>query len=209
MTALCKICEKKRGRRLCPGVGAEICAPCCAASREITIDCPSTCEYLREARFHEVPTPMAEELIPNKDIQLSESFIRDHDSLVLVLGLALKRAMNEAKAVDFDAREALEALIKTYRTLKSGLIYETRPANPYAAGLQDKITDAIQEMQKRLAGKGTSIPDVSVLGSLVFLQRLELQYNNGRRRGRAFKDFLADYIPESAAPAQESSALVI
>jgi hypothetical protein len=37
----------------------------------------------------------------------------------------------------------------------------------------------------------------------VFLQRLELQHNNGRRRGRAFASFLNTWFPAPtpAAPA--------
>jgi hypothetical protein len=34
-----------------------------------------------------------------------------------------------------------------------------------------------------------------VLGILVFLQRLGLQHNNGRRRGRAFFGFLQTLLP--------------
>ncbi|HVZ36913.1 MAG TPA: hypothetical protein VG963_31020, partial [Polyangiaceae bacterium] len=38
--------------------------------------------------------------------------------------------------------------------------------------------------------------DADTLGVLIFLQRLELQHNNGRRKGRAFLDFLRAYLPE-------------
>ena len=44
--------------------------------------------------------------------------------------------------------------------------------------------------------------DADVLGALVFLQRLEYDRNNGRRRGRAFLDFLRalyDSAPGGAA----------
>ena len=42
-------------------------------------------------------------------------------------------------------------------------------------------------------------PDADVLGTLVFLQRLEFQHSNGRRRGRAFFDFLRTYFPAQPA----------
>jgi len=42
--------------------------------------------------------------------------------------------------------------------------------------------------------------DTDVLGALVFLQRLELQNNNGRRRGRAYFDFLRTYFPVQTPP---------
>jgi hypothetical protein len=110
--------------------------------------------------------------------------------------------MDKEHAVDADAREALEALIRTYRTRESGLIYETRPQNPYAAALQDVLTQSIEELRKRVAEERgmQTMRDVDLLGALVFLERLELQYANGRRRGRAFHDFLRGYLPEAEAP---------
>jgi hypothetical protein len=118
----------------------------------------------------------------------------------------LVRAMETGRAVDADAREALEALIRTYRTLESGLIYETRPANPYAARLQDALKDSIEELRKAgtEASGMHSLRDADILGVLVFLERIELQYANGRRRGRAFYDFLSRHFP--AQPAGESNA---
>lgn len=130
---------------------------------------------------------------------MSEEFIRQHEPLLLTLALALKKAMETGQAVDFDAREGLEALIRTYRTLQSGLIYETRPQNPYAAAIQQSLRESIQEFRQRTAEEMgmQTLRDADILGTLVFVQRLELQHNNGRPRGRAFFDFLASYLPES------------
>ena len=175
---------------------------CCGTERENTIDCPSSCEYLQAARKHEQPGPLDTENIPNKDIRLSEDFIRDNEHVVMWLSLALARAMEKERAVDSDAREALDALIRTYRTRDSGLIYETRPANPYAAAIQDAVVASVDELRKRVTEERgmETIRDADLLGTLVFLQRLELQYANGRRRGRAFHDFLRGYLPEAEAP---------
>jgi hypothetical protein len=132
---------------------------------------------------------------------LSEEFIREHEPLLFTLALALKRAMETSQAVDFDAREALEALIRTYRTLQSGLIYETRPQNPYAAAIQQSLRESIEDFRKRRAEElgMQTLRDADILGTLVFVQRLEIQHNNGRRRGHAFRDFLTSYLPESSA----------
>jgi len=204
----CKLCEKRRARRHCPGTDGEICPQCCGSERENTIHCPASCEYLREARFHEQPPPVPEDQIPNKDIRISEQFLREREALVFTLAVALKRAMETGDAVDFDAREALDAQIRTYRTLQSGLIYETRPANPYAAAIQRGLQRAVEVLREELAEQQGmhTLRDTDVLGVLVFLQRLELQYNNGRRRGKAFRDFLRGYLPESP---EESSGLAV
>ena len=223
----CKLCEKKRARRSCPGCDGEICASCCGAERENSIDCPSSCDYLREARIHEVPPPLKMEDIPHQDVKLSEDFIRSNEALVYTLGLAVKEAMANAPgnstAVDADAFEALEAMVQSYKALGAGLIYEARSPNPYAAAIQEKIREGLEALRTALrndpqlekavlpAGAAGHLRDSDILGSLVFLQRLEIQYNNGRRRGRAFRDFLNGYITGSAigsAPAQESPVIL-
>lgn len=212
MNTPCQICEKRRARRHCPGIGGEICAQCCGEQRENSIDCPSDCEHLREARLREVPPPVAEADIPNRDVHLSEKFVRDHEPLAFAFALALRRAMEEQRAVDFDAREALAALIRTYRTRESGLIYETQPTNPYAAAILERLKASIENLRKGLEQEAgmPRLRDTDILGVLVFLERLELQHNNGRRKGRAFLDFLRAYLPEpepEPAPSQPSLIL--
>lgn len=148
--------------------------------------------------MHERPAPLTENDIPNLDIPFKESFVEEHEREVMALSLALARAMQHEKAVDLDAREAIESLVRTYRTLQSGLIYESRPQNPYAAGIQERLLEAIEELREDIAEEAgmQMLRDVDVLATLVFLQRLEIQHNNGRRRGRAFFDFLRTYFPE-------------
>jgi hypothetical protein len=205
----CKLCQKKRARRHCPGLGADICPSCCGAERENSIDCPQACEYLQEARLRERPEPIPESAIPNLDIRVTEDFLREKDDLVVWLSNALARAMERERAVDGDAREALGALIRTYRTRESGLIYETRPANPYAAAVQDALKNAIEELGKAMAENTgmQSLRDTDILGVLVFLERIELQYANGRRRGRAFYDFLSTHFPAEPAADPNASAV--
>ena len=130
--------------------------------------------------------------IPNKDIRLTEKFVREQEHLIAWLAHALTEAMQAHKAVDADAREALDSLIRTYRTLESGLIYETRPQNPYASNIQEALKGSVEELRKRLTESSGmySLRDADVLGVLVFLQRLGLTHDNGRLRGRAFCDFL-------------------
>jgi hypothetical protein len=199
---VCKICQKKRARRYCPGVGGDICPVCCGTERENTIDCPLDCEHLQSARRHEQPTALDPVSLPNQDVRVSEDFIREHEELVVWLTLALEQAMEKERAVDTDAREALQALIRTYRTLESGLIYETRPQNPFAAAIQTELKTSIDDVRKRLTEQSGmhTLRDAEILGALVFLERLELQYNNGRRRGRAFFDFLRRHFPAQAEP---------
>src|SRR5262252_3584629 len=98
MPIQCKLCEKKRARRHCPGVGGEICPVCCGTERENSINCPLDCEHLQEARQRERPVVLSEDAIPNRDIRVSEQFIQEHEPQVTWLTIALARAMEKEKA---------------------------------------------------------------------------------------------------------------
>src|SRR5258708_19552919 len=124
----CKICEVRKPRRWCPGVRGDICSQCCGTEREVTVDCPFECEYLQQAWQREKPIQVAPEQIPNRDIRLSDKFIREQEELITVLGaILLEATLDVPDAVDSDVREALEALIPTYRTLQTALYSQTTP----------------------------------------------------------------------------------
>ena len=208
----CKICEIRRPRRFCPAVRDQICSLCCGQARETTLDCPLDCEYLQEARKHERPIPVNPDQFPNQDIRVTETCLRDKEPLLLALGRAvLIAALETPGAVDNDVREALAALIRTQRTLDSGLYYETRPENRIAAELCRRIQAVVTEFRRAEAERlqMTKTRDADVLGVLAFLQRLEIDRNNGRPRGRAFVDFLqGQFAVPSGAHAATTSLIV-
>ncbi len=202
----CKICNTRKPRRYCPGVNGEICSICCGNEREVTVNCPLDCPYLMEARLHEKRRELNPEDVPNKDIQVTEEFLHEHEPLFLFLSSRLaEAALTTSGAVDLDVREALQSLIRTYRTLQSGLYYETRPTNLVAAAIHRRMQEAIEGLGKELAEKNVApIRDAEMLGTLVFLERVELHENHGRPNGRAFIDYLRVHFPHSeqaAAPA--------
>lgn len=207
----CHLCETRRPRRFCPGVRAEICAQCCGAEREITVACPFDCEYLREAREHEKPPEVKAEDLPNRDIEITDEFIeRNAQVLHLAAGVLLEAASRVPGAVDYDLREALETLIRTRRTLESGIYYETRPANLMAAAIHQYFQAGMEEARRRTAERTgvATIRDGTVLGALVFLQRMEYHYNNGRRRGRSFLNFLYDNFNQAPPEGAVRSPLI-
>ncbi len=196
--SVCELCEKRRARRYCPGVRGDICPRCCGEEREISIDCPLECEFLQEARRHEKPPEVDPDEIPNKDIEVTKQFLHRNEHLVNHIGRALvTAALTTPGVVDSDVREALQAMIRTYLTLESGLIYETHTNNPYAGAIQQRLGTAISEYRRQMAEQTGvhTIRDKDVLGVLVFLQRVEYHQANGRRRGRAFLDFLRTHFP--------------
>lgn len=213
MEMSCAICHTRRSKRFCPGVRGDICTICCGTGREITVDCPLDCVYLRDAHQHEKIESTDPHNFPNQDIRVTEEFLRDHEPLLLFLARTLlDAALATSSAVDFDVRESLDALVRTYRTLQSGVYYETLPANPIAANICRLVQAGIEEFRKEEQERTsmTHVRDADILGLLVFLERLELDNNNGRKRGRAYLDFLSGFFPEqSAEPSSTGSSLIV
>jgi hypothetical protein len=203
----CRICEKRRPRRYCPGVSGDICAVCCGTQREVTVNCPLDCPYLREARKHDPVPDVDPRQFPNMDIRVDEAFLRRNEPVLLVIASNIARAALETHGtVDSDVKDALDALVRNWRTLQSGLIVDVRPDNLVAARLYAAVQDTVEEVRKRLGDEAHHVRDSDVLGVLAFLQRMEIQHNNGRRKGRAFIDFLCGFFPTEGVRREESAS---
>jgi hypothetical protein len=172
------------------------------------LDCP----YLQEARRHEKPTAHEGDP-PDQDIRVTEQFLRKNEEALALVGAVLARSAVETHgAVDSDLRDALQALVRTYRTLQSGVYYESRPDNSVANAIFGKVQEGIADFRKRAHEElGISvIRDADILGLLVFLERLERDQNNGRPRGRAFIDFLRGFsTPAADSPETSDSPLIL
>jgi len=208
----CAICQDRRPRRFCPGVRGEICSLCCGAEREVSVACPLDCEFLREARRHEKSVQRSADEFPNRDIHVPEALLEANEQLLTFLSMTIFRtAMQVSGVVDGDVLEALDGLIRTYRSLQSGIYYESRPNNPLAGSIYGTVQDALAEYRKaELESLDlTKTRDADILGLLVFLQRYALNCDNGRRRGRAFLDALRELQPSAPEPSGSPPSSIV
>lgn len=200
MPETCSICASRRSKRYCVGLRSNICPQCCGQEREETVACPLDCGFLRQGREHEKLKELSADQIPHPEIQIPNSFLRDHEFLTLTVAAAFAEAVNRIEGlIDNDCREALSSLVQTYKTLGSGLIYEAKPNNPISAALHELIQLRVSEM-RQLVYQQTGVQqilDSHILGVLIFYQRMELQLNNGRRRGRSFLDGVLGFAPSA------------
>src|ERR1700685_698850 len=97
MLVSCAICELRKEKRFCPALHGRICAQCCGEQREVTIDCPSDCTYLRQAREHEKPRTAADvdQTAMFPQIEIPEHFLYEHRELIMGISFALA---NSARA---------------------------------------------------------------------------------------------------------------
>ena len=187
----CKICNTRRPRRFCPGVEGDICTVCCATEREVTVSCPLTCKYLIESR--DTAKPGDDKDLPHGDLMFSPSQASRAQPFIILIASVLSQAAREQPALlDTDVRAALESLVQTYRTqVKSGLVLESRPDNPYAAVFHRRFQELIEEMRQEWErDRVGTLDDRIVLPSLAFLHRLAISLDNGRPKGRAFIHWL-------------------
>jgi len=206
----CRICGVRRPRRYCPGVNGDICSICCGTQREVTVRCPYSC-VLQEARTHERVEPLDPKTLPNRDIVVRERFIAEHaEQMTAVTEVLAAAVLRVEGAADADARDALEALIRTYRTLSSGLYYDTRPENAIAARMFDAFQDGMKERRRVMQQEGAAFPiDSEVLVMLAFLQRVAIDRDNGRPLCRAFLQEIEESLNSpSRAPAQQGPSLI-
>jgi hypothetical protein len=214
----CAICEIRKEKRFCPAVHGRICAQCCGEQREVTLDCPSDCPYLQQARQHEKPRPadQFDRASLFLQVEISEQFTYEREHLLMGLSYALaKAAQADCTLNDRDLIAALSAMGTSYeRLVNSGLHYDqplTSTAQQAAAAQVEEMLKQFREAEQKQLGYST-LRDSDVLKALVFLVRLGHGRTSGRPRSRAFIDFLVAQFPEKQSTVvtpQETAGQII
>ena len=215
----CTVCEVRKEKRFCPAVHGRICPQCCGEQREVTLDCPTDCPYLLQAREHEKPRT-ADQVDASAlflKVELSDHFMYEKEHLLMGLTFALAKAAHADRTLhDQDLIAALSTLATTYdRRMNSGLHYEP----PLTSEPQRKTVAEIELMVKEyreaeLQHTGlTTLRDSDVLKGLVFLLRLAYARTSGRPKSRAFVEFLFAQFPEQKssvlAPQDAGSRIIV
>src|SRR3990172_2790234 len=171
-TAFCALCHKRKAKRYCPGLRGTICPLCCGTEREVTIDCPLDCRYLRESRRYEAQKRLPPGEIPFADIEVDDGFVREQESLIGQIGYRLLRySLENPRTTDNDLQGALESLIRTYQTLESGLYYESLPEHGSQIGVFRDLKTALDELREKKRKKGNVAPlkETDAIRAMVFL----------------------------------------
>ena len=214
----CSICEIRKEKRFCPAVHGRICPQCCGEQREVTLDCPSDCTYLQQARAHEKPRA-ADQIDPAAlflQVEVSDQFMYEREHLLMGLTFALAKAVRaDHSLTDRDVLSALAALATSFhRLVNSGLHYEqpiTSDAQRRVALELENMVKEYREAEQKHLGYST-LRDSDLLKAIVFLIRLGHGRTSGRPKSRAFTEFVVAQFPESpaavAAP-QEASRIIL
>ena len=213
----CAICEKRKEKRFCPAVHGRICAQCCGEQREVTLDCPSDCVYLQQAREHEKPRELRDldqaALFPQ--VEIGDQFLYEHEHLIVGLTFALAKSARADRGInDGDLIAALGTITKAHETLaNSGLHYEppaTSLSQQAIAAEVQKMLKEYREAEEKHLGY-SRLRESDVLKALVFLLRMGYARTSGRPKARAFVDFVLAQFPEQPviAAAEEAGTRII
>jgi hypothetical protein len=156
----CPLCGQRKARRICPGVGQEICAVCCGSKRLTEIRCPETCGYLAAARQH---PPAVVQRQQQRDMAALATTLRglterQQQLVFLLLGVAGRQQPDAlSPLLDHDVAEAAGALASTYETAARGLIYEhpthSLPAQRLVTAWKALLEDLAQHSRGRLVDR--------------------------------------------------------
>jgi hypothetical protein len=215
----CAICEIRKEKRFCPAVHGRICPQCCGEQREVTLDCPSDCVYLQQAREHEKPRS-ADQIDSSQlflQVELSDQFMYEKEHLLMGLTYALAKAARTDRGLhDQDLIAAISTLATSYeRRINSGLHYEppvTSEAERRAMVEVETMVKEYRQAEQQHTGY-SSLRDSDVLKALVFLVRLAMGRTSGRPKSRAFVEFLFAQFPEKepavVTPAEAGSRIIL
>ena len=205
-SALCAICHKRKAKRYCPGLRASICALCCGTEREVSVDCPLDCAYLKESRRYEAEKTLPLNEVPFEEIEVGDSFLAEQEQFIGQIGHRLLRySFENPRTTDNDLQGALEKLVRTYQTLETGLYYDSLPEQPSQASAFRELKKFLEEQRdpQRQRGSVALLKESDIVRALVFLCRLAVLRSNRRPRGRAFIDFLRQVFPEAPSRSEE------
>src|SRR5678810_886791 len=73
--ARCPLCTERSAKRFCPAKQTSICAVCCGTKREVEIDCPSSCVYLKASRSYDAEKPIPDPEVAARVNNFSSRFL--------------------------------------------------------------------------------------------------------------------------------------
>lgn len=192
--ANCPLCASRAGKRYCPAIAEQICAVCCGTKREIEIDCPSSCSYLKASRSYEsekpLPDPEVARKVHNYDARFMERYNLILDSLTRA---TVEEHLASRELVDNDVVETLKALAATMKTLSSGIYYESLPNGVARLSLFRRLKALLDElMQPDPSGARPVLKVTEAVDVLDFLTIVAQANSSIRPKSRRYLDWITE-----------------
>ena len=207
--ATCPLCSARSGKRYCPAKDTQICTVCCGSKREIEIDCPSSCSYLKASRSYAAEKPVLDPQLVAKIQKYDSGFIeRFHHVLAAINGSVAEERLNSPWLVDSDVIDVYKALGTTMRTLSSGIYYESLPEGTVRVSLFRRLKNLFDTlMQPDAAGEHPVMKASDAVEVLEFVMFAAQMNTSTRPRSRRYLDWVSETF--GSFQPQQSSGLII
>jgi hypothetical protein len=207
--ATCPLCSERAGKRYCPAKTARICAVCCGTKREVEIDCPSSCPYLKASRSYESEKPILDAETMARIRRYDNEFLQRHHHVLEAINENIAQERAAAPwLVDNDVTEVYKALTATMRTLSSGIYYESLPEGPIRLSLFRRLKTLFDEFMKPDPSGARPILKASEAVEILDFETLAVQMNSSvRPRSRRYLDWIAETF--GYPQPQQQSGLII
>jgi len=207
--AVCPLCSQRPAKRFCPAKAEKICPTCCGTKREIEIDCPSHCTYLRSGRDYE-----AEKRTPDPELA-SRAHHFQNDVLYRLTSVldAISREVVVARRqlewmVDTDVINVYKALTATMKTLASGIYYESIPELPVQQALFRHLKALLDQLMQPQNVEERALKVSEAIEALEFLTLTAQMNSSIRPKSRRYLDWLSE-VAADRMPAHESPSGLI
>lgn len=191
--AKCVSCKKRKGKRYCPSLGANLCSLCCGQLREKEIHCPKNCSYLtthkpyQESRIIEKTQASFKRPAPPE-----EDILKDEKMAWLAFHVEAPLNAYGEKNVSFTDKDALLALEFAREKIEKDKSFVFMPEK--MIGLKNDIGEAIYQSIENCRYEKKIILPGDVLGykkeeKIKCLERVMLSVNamsGGNLEGRNY-----------------------
>jgi len=207
--ANCPLCSQRAGKRYCPAIAEHICPVCCGTKREIEIDCPSSCSYLKASRTYEAEKPLPDPELAAKAGQYDVRFFEQYHLVLDALTDAIiEEHLHSKWLVDSDVLEVFKALKATMKTLSSGIYYESLPEGPARLSLFRRLKGLMDELMQPDPTGGRKILKTSeVMEILDFVTLVAEGHSSIRPKSRRYLDWITEKFADRTQP--QSSGIIL
>ena len=206
----CPLCSERVGKRYCPAKETQICSVCCGTKREIEIDCPSTCVYLKSSRIYDADKRVPDAEIAARAQKYDDEFVQRYSPVLSTLAMVVvEERSNSPWLVDNDVIEVYKALNTTMKTLSSGIYYETVPEGAVRVALFKGLKSALDEMMQ--PNPHSNVPTLKVSEAVDVLDFLLIAAEGNasiRPKSRRYLELLSQ-LAGPARPSDRSSGLIL
>jgi len=208
--ATCPLCSERAGKRYCPAKDVQICAVCCGTKREIEIDCPSSCSYLKASREYEADKPIIDSELMAGVRKYDNNFVQRYQHVLAVItGSVIEERIHSAWLVDLDVVEVYKALSATMKTLSSGIYYESLPDGPIRQALYRRLKEVFDQAMQPQESMEESLKLKEAIDVIDFMT-LAAQLNSSTRpKSRKYLDWLETLVPEGSTQQSAGSGLIL